>query len=119
MNSVEAACVTTIAFMSPSLLAKGGAASVATPMIMLDIPKIGPLNASEIPYLSPNHAVIRGTTMPAPKEIMALVKTYFDKRAFDFRGRHSIMLAAGFSLFDSLTLSIINVETKLNIAITT
>ena len=76
MKIVEEACMITIAFTKPNLLAIGGPARVATAMTMLTTPRIGPLTVSGIPYWSLNHAVIKGTTMPAPTAIIALLKTY-------------------------------------------
>ena len=119
MNMVETASVTTMALTTPNLFASQGAASVDTPTTMLETPSIGPLNESGMPYWAFIQAVIKGTTMPAPKAIIAPVKTYFAKTFFDFLGSSSLKDAFAFLDFDSLTFKIINVEDRLSAARTT
>ena len=84
----------------------------------LDIARMGPLIISEIPYRKLNHNAIRGTTMPAPKASTALVKVNLTRTTFDLPGSKFLTPdSCFFNFFDSLTLSIIRVETPLIIAI--
>ena len=99
-------------------MARKGDISVASPINKLDIAKIGALTMSEIPYFKLNHNVIRGTTKPAPKARIALVIENFSKMFFDLLERKSLMpTLEGFSFFDSLTPSIIRVDTRPRTAI--
>ena len=83
MNTVENPCVTVMALTKPSLLASEGPANVANPVTKLDTPNIGPLIESLMPYRSPNHAAIKGTTIPAPNAINPLQITYRTSGSFD------------------------------------
>ena len=73
-----------MALTSPIRLASEGPAKVASPVAKLDKPKIGPLIESGTPYWNPIHAVIKGTTKPAPKAIKPLAKTYLTKGSRDW-----------------------------------
>lgn len=134
MNRVENPCVTTMAFTKPIFLAKGGEASVATPMNKFAMPRMGPLTESSVPYRRFSHLVISGTTMPAPKATMALARMYFMMTFPDFLGMRSftrmtkrsrldILLHSSFTcfsvflrVFDSVILSMKSVEVRLRAA---
>lgn len=137
MNSVENPCVSTMAFTKPNFLAKGGEASVATPMTMFAMPRIGPLMESPTPYCAFSHAVISGTTMPAPKATMALARMYFMMTLADFLGiispsldsrvckrrchdflpdLSSVLFWVFLRVFDSVILSMNSVELRLSAA---